>query len=312
MEVFLVSEEGSTPEIKCPPDKIIFDSQRGARICIETGEVLEEHIITDEVEWRAYTTEEKTKRSRVGGAISYSKPYMGVEAQVGPYREPGSRKIRGLSKRAETLRLQRALKLGRIMSSLEKNISHALSIMDDLVAKLDLPDSVKEEAAKIYREAAQKGLTRGRSIEAMVAASLYAACRRHKIPCSVDEIIRLLRAHEADIKREVARNYRLLVRDLNINIPVIEPERFVYRIASALSLSEDVVVDAIKIIMEAKKRGVSSGKDPSGLAAAALYLAALRHGYRRTQKEIAHVAGVTEVTVRNRYKEITTALKIEG
>jgi transcription initiation factor TFIIB len=73
-----------------------------------------------------------------------------------------------------------------------------------------------------------------------------------------------------------------------------------------------VVVDAIKIVMEAKKRGVSSGKDPSGLAAAALYLAALKHGFRKTQKEIAQIAGVTEVTVRNRYKEITTALKIEG
>lgn len=303
----------STPEIRCPPDKIVFDHQRGVRICAETGEVLEEYVITDEGEWRAYTPEERAKRSRVGGAISYAKPYMGVEAQVGPYREPGSRKIRGLSKRAESLKLQRSLKLGKVLSGVEKNISQALMLMDDIVAKLDLPDSIKEEAARIYREAAQKGLTRGRSIEAMVAASLYAACRRHKVPCSIDEIIRYLKsAHETDIKREVTRSYRLIVRDLNITIPVIEPERFIYRIASALNLPEQVVVDAIKIVMEAKKRGVSSGKDPSGLAAAALYLAAFKHGFRKTQKEIAQVAGVTEVTVRNRYKEIVSALKIEG
>ncbi|MDM7275211.1 MAG: transcription initiation factor IIB [Thermoprotei archaeon] len=297
---------------ECPPDKIIFDPQRGARVCAETGEVLEENIITDEGEWRAYTPEEKAKRARTGGAVSYSKPHMGLDVQVGPYREPGSRKIRGLGKRYESTRIQKTFRLSRLMGSLEKNIASALVIIDDIVAKLELPDSVKEEAARIYREAAQKGLTRGRSVEAMVAASLYAACRRHKVPCSIDEIIFYLKAQETDIKREVARNYRLLVRDLNLNIPVLEPERFVNRIASAMNMPEQVVADAIKIIIEAKKRGVPSGKDPSGLAAAAIYLAALKHGYRKTQKEIAQVAGVTEVTVRNRYKEITQALKIEG
>jgi len=308
-----LSSEEPAPEARCPPDKIVFDHQRGVRICAETGEVLEEYVITDEGEWRAYTPEERARRSRVGGPISYARPYMGVEAQVGPYREPGSRKIRGLSKKAESLKLQRALKLGRIASGVEKSVSQALMIMDDIVAKMDLPDSIKEEAARIYREAAQKGLTRGRSIEAMVAASLYAACRRHKVPCSIDEIIKYLKSsQETDIKREVTRSYRLLVRDLGITIPVIEPERFIYRIASVLNLPEQVVVDAIKIVMEAKKRGVSSGKDPSGLAAAALYLAAFKHGFRKTQKEIAQIAGVTEVTVRNRYKEIVTALKIEG
>jgi len=308
-----LSSEGYPTEVECPPDKIVIDHQRGVKICAETGEVLEENIIVEESEWRAYTPEEKARRSRVGGPISYAKPHMGVEAQIGPYREPGSRKIRGFSKKVETLKWQKALKLGKVMSGVEKNISQALVLMDEIVAKLDLPGSIKEEAARIYREAAQKGLTRGRSIEAMVAASLYAACRRHKVPCSIEEIIRYLKtAQETDIKREVARSYRLLVRDLNIVIPVVEPERFIYRIASALNLPEQVVVDAIKIIIEAKKRGVSSGKDPSGLAAAALYLAALKHGFRKTQKEIAQIAGVTEVTVRNRYKEITTALKIEG
>ncbi|MEN2999959.1 MAG: transcription initiation factor IIB [Acidilobaceae archaeon] len=296
---------------KCPPEKIVYDPQRGTRICIDTGEVIEEHIITDEGEWRAYTPEEKMKRARVGGAVSFSKPHMGVEAHVGPYREPGNKKIRGLTKRAETLRLQRILRIGRISNSVEKSTSHALSIMDDLAAKLDIPENIKEEAARIYREAAHKGLTRGRGTEAMVAATLYIACRLSKIAVSLDQIVRMLRSNEIDMKREVSRNYRLLVRDLGIKIPVVEPERFVYNIASALSLPENVVVEAIMVIRDAKKRGIPSGKDPSGLAAAAVYLAALRHGFRKTQKEIAQVAGVTEVTVRNRFKEITKALEIE-
>lgn len=301
----------SEEDVPCPPDKIVYDPQLGARICAETGEVLEEAIITDEGEWRAYTPEEKARRTRVGGPVSYSRPHMGIDIQVGPYREGGGRKIKGLSKRLEALRLQRGMKVGRAVGSLEKNINQALSVIDDITAKMSLPLGVKEEAAKIYREAAQKGLTRGRSIESMVAAALYAACRRHKIPCTLEEITSYLKIMDIDAKKEAARNYRLLVRDLGIAIPVIEPERFVYRIASALNLPEQVVVDAIKIVRDSKRTGVTAGKDPSGLAAAAVYLAALKHGFRRTQKEVAQVAGVTEVTVRNRYKEITTALKME-
>ncbi|MCX8196617.1 MAG: transcription initiation factor IIB [Acidilobaceae archaeon] len=296
---------------ECPPESVVYDPQRGVRICRDTGEVIEEHIITDEGEWRAYTPEEKMKRARVGGAISFSKPYMGVEAHLGPYREPGNKKIRGLTKRAETLRLQRILKIGRISSSVEKSTSHALNILEDIAAKLDIPESIKEEAARIYREAAHKGLTRGRGTEAMVAATLYIACRLNKIAISLDQIVRVLRNNEVDMKREVSRNYRLLVRDLGIKIPVIEPERFVYSIASSLALPGNVVVEAIRILREAKKRGIPSGKDPSGLAAAAVYIAASKHGFRKTQKEIAQVAGVTEVTVRNRYKEIANALKLE-
>ncbi|MEB3779332.1 MAG: transcription initiation factor IIB [Desulfurococcales archaeon] len=296
----------------CPPDKIIYDPQRGVRICLETGEVLEEQIIGDEAEWRAYTPEEKSRRARVGGPVSYAKPHMGIDVYIGTLREGSGRKIRGLSKRIEAIRVQRGFRMGRTLGSLEKNINQAIQLIDEIAAKLELPMAVKEEAAKLYREAAHRGLTRGRSIESMVAAVVYAACRSHQIPCTLDEISRLLKLREADAKREVARNYRLMVRDLDIRIPVIEPERFVYRIASALKLPDPVIVDAIKIVKESRRKGLTAGKDPSGLAAAAVYLASLKHGVRKTQKEVANVAGVTEVTVRNRYKEIAKALNINN
>lgn len=302
-------EDEEINEVECPPDRIVYDPQRGVRVCIDTGEVLEESIITDESEWRAYTAEEKMRRARAGGMVSFAKPHMGINVDVGPIREPGGKKIRGLSKRAETIRLQRTFRLNRISTSIERSISQALMLLDELVARLEFPDSVKEEAARIYREAAERGITRGRSMEAVVAACLYTACRRHKIPCSIDDIVRYLRTgNEIEIRREIARTYRVLIKDLSLTIPVIEPERFVYRIASALNLPEHVVVDAIRILTEARQKGISSGKDPSGLAAAAVYIAALKHGYRRTQKEIANIAGVTEVTVRNRYKELVSVL----
>lgn len=294
----------------CPPDKIVFDPERGVRVCIETGEVIESQVIGDEAEWRAYTPDEKARRTRVGSPISFSKPNLGVDVYLGP-RE-GSRKIRGLGRRLESVRVQRGLRMGRAVSSIEKNVNQALRIIDEIVARLELPFQVKEEAARLYREAASKGLTRGRSIYSMVAATVYAACRKHKVPITLDEIARVFDLKEAPAKREIARNYRLLVRDLNLEIPVIEPENFVHRIASALNLPDYVVVDAIKIVKKVRKLGLTAGKDPSGLAAAAVYLAALKHGLRKTQKEVAQIAGVTEVTVRNRYKEIEKVLKLEA
>ncbi len=311
MGCYFLSEKESSGE-PCPPDKIVFDPQLGVRICRETGEVLEEQIIGDEAEWRAYTPEEKHRRTRVGDPISYARPHMGIDAYIGTIKESGGKKAKGLGKRIEALRIQRGFRMGRALGSLEKSINQAIQLIDEIAAKLELPSNVKEEAAKYYREAASKGLTRGRSIESMVAAVLYAACRSHQVPCTLEEIAKFLKMRDFEAKREVARNYRLLIRDLDIKIPVIEPEMFVYRIAGELNLPEPVVVEAIKVIREARKRGLTAGKDPSGLAAATVYLAALKQGYRKTQKEVASVAGVTEVTIRNRYKEIAKALNIEN
>ena len=289
---------------KCPPEHIIYDPNTGARICRDTGEIIEEQVIGDEAEWRAYTPDERARRTRVGGPLSLAKPNMGLDVYLGSFHEGSGKRIRGLSKRIENLRLQRSFKMGRTLSGIEKNINQALKILDEIATRMELSDSIKEEASKLYREATEKGLTRGRSIESVVAATIYAACRKLKMPCTIDDIVKNLPNKNADTKREVARCYRLLVRDLDVEIPVIEPELFISRIISTLGLPDYVTIEAAKILREARSKGVTAGKDPSGLAAAAVYLAALRNGLRRTQKEIAHVAGVTEVTVRNRYKEL--------
>ena len=298
------SEDAPSPDPRCPSGRIIYDATTGARVCEDTGEILEEQVIGDEAEWRAYTPEEKARRNRVGSPLSIAKPNWGVDVYLGSLHEGGGKRIRGLSKRIAELRLQRSYRIGRTLSGIEKNINQALKILDEIATRMELPDIVKEEASKLYRDATEKGLTRGRSIESVVAATLYAACRKLKIPCTIDDIAKNLPGKSVETKREIARCYRLLVRDLDISIPVIEPELFVSRIVSALGLPDYITIEAIKVLKEARARGVTAGKDPSGLAAAAVYLAALKHGLRRTQKEIAHVAGVTEVTVRNRYKEL--------
>jgi transcription initiation factor TFIIB len=304
-------EEKKKKKIECPPESIIYDAARGMKICKETGEVIEQDIIGEEPEWRAYNAEEKQSRSRVGNPLTFTKPDFGSRVDLTPPRESGARRIRGLGGRLGVLQSLRRGLITRSETGIEKNINQALRVLDEFVSTLELPNSVKEDAAKIYREAAHKGLTRGRSIESIVAAALYAACRRQKIPCTLDEMASILRTKGADAKREVAKCYRLLVRDLDLKIPVIEPEQFITRIISELGLPEYLAAEAIQVVRKAKQKGLTAGKDPSGLAAAAVYLAAMRHGFRKTQKEIAQVAGVTEVTVRNRYKEIVKILQEE-
>ena len=163
-----------------------------------------------------------------------------------------------------------------------------------------------DDAAKIYRDAAKNKLIRGRSIDGMVAASLYTACRRYGVPRTLDEI-----SGASNIsKKQLGKNYRFLRRELKIKMEPTSPTDYISRFASKLGLSGVIEAKAVEIINLAIKEGLGSGKGPAGVAAAALYVASLLLGERKTQSEIANVAGVTEVTIRNRYKELSEKVDV--
>ncbi|MFB5646788.1 MAG: transcription initiation factor IIB family protein, partial [Candidatus Nitrosomaritimum yanchengensis] len=155
-----------------------------------------------------------------------------------------------------------------------------------------------EKAAYIYRKGLEKKLVRGRSISGMIAASLYAACRDAETPRTLKDI-----ADAANVKRkDIARCYRLLYRELNLKMPVIDSIQCISRISSKLELSEKTKRYAIKILQKAQENEESAGKSPMGLAATALYLSCVQNGVSITQRDLAEASGVTEVTIRNRYK----------
>jgi len=207
----------------------------------------------------------------------------------------------------EILRWRKWQIRARIQSSVDRNLAQAMNELERIGNQLGVPKSVKDEASVIYRKAVEKGLVRGRSIESVVAAAIYAACRRMKIARTLDEIAVYTKAN----RKEVARCYRLLLKELTIDVPVSDPVDYVTRIAALLQLSGATIKTSVEILNKAKEKGLTAGKDPAGLAAAAVYIAALLNDERKTQKEIASVAGVTEVTVRNRYKELLQQLKLE-
>ncbi len=285
---------------KCPSGNVVFDEVRGEWICADTGEVIVEHVVDRGPEWRAFTAEEKERRSRAGAPLTATLHDSGLSTVIDWYDRDATGKKLGLKKRLEMLRMRRWHTRTRMQSSIDRNIAQATAELERIAEQLNIPRYVREEAASIYRKAVEKELVRGRAIECVVAAALYAACRIHRIPRSLDEVAK----HTRCSRKEVARCYRLLVRELNLKVPIVDPVDYAMKIVSMLNLSGRTAQIAAEIIRKAQRAGITAGKDPAGIAAAAVYIAALLNDERRTQKEVAQAAGVTEVTVRNRYKEL--------
>jgi transcription initiation factor TFIIB len=179
--------------------------------------------------------------------------------------------------------------------------------LDRLSDKVYIPPPIKEKAAVVYRKALDKGLVRGRSISAIAAASLYAACRKSGTSRTLREIA------EASLvnKKDVARCYRLLLKELDFHMPIADPLTYVSKIAEKNGITGKTQGAAIQILREARQKRFAAGKDPMGMAAAALYIACLQNSEKITQKDIAEASGVTEVTVRNRYKALKKQLNLE-
>jgi transcription initiation factor TFIIB len=271
--------------------------------CGDCGLIVKETIIDVSQEWRAFDHEQMAARARAGAPLTFTKHDKGLTTEIGKglgelYKVPPK-------KRAQYYRIVKWHK--RLIRSKDRNLSFAFSELQRIVSFLGLPRSVHERVARYYEEAVNRGLVRGRSIEAMVAALTYAVCRMFHTPRTFDEI-----AEASGInKREIGRTYRYIARHLNIRIIPANPIDFVPRFCSYLRLSDRVQAKAIQILKEAEKKEVTAGKGPTGVAAAAIYIASVLCGERRTQREVSAVAGITEVTIRTRYLEIARAIGLE-
>ncbi len=292
---------------ECASVNLIHDYDTGETVCSDCGLVLYGQMMDKGPEWRAFTREEKVSRSRVGMPTSYSVHDKGLSTAISQIdRDSFGRKL-PLSTRLLMWRLRKWQIRSRAHSSVDRNLAQAMAELDRLSGKVYIPRPIKEKAAVIYRKALDKGLVRGRSIAAIMAAAIYAACRGGGTPRALHEI-----AEASPVgKKDVARCYRLLLRDLDIHMSNPDPLTYVSRIAERTGISGKAQGIAVRILREAREKRAVAGKDPMGLAAAALYVACLQNNETKTQKDIAEAAGVTEVTVRNRYKLLKRQLKLE-
>lgn len=288
---------------ECGSYSIVEDLSRGEMFCKDCGAIIKEDMIDTSQEWRAFDSEQMSRRARGGAPLTFTKHDKGLTTEIGKglgelYKVP-------TKKRAQYYRLTKWHK--RLIKSKDRNLSFALSELQRIISFLNLSRSIHERIAKYYEEAVNKGLVRGRSIESVIAALTYAVSREFGSPRTLDEISEASGVE----KREIGRTYRYIARELDIRILPADPITFVPRFCSMLGLSDKVQAKAIEILKKAKKHDITSGKGPTGVAAAAIYIACVLVGEKRTQREVADIVGVTEVTIRNRYKELVEKLGIE-
>ncbi len=271
------------------------------------GLVLTDRIIDEGPEWRALDQERRDKRARVGAPLTFTIHDKGLSTMIDWRNRDSYGKDLAPKRRAQIYRLRKWQRRIRVSDATERNLAYALSELDRMASSLGLPRNVREIAAMLYRRAVEQRLIRGRSIEGVAAAALYAACRQSRIPRTLDEVAEVSRVG----KKEIGRSYRFIARELHLSIPPTSPIDYVPRFISELKLLGEVQAQAIQILKMAANNGLTSGRGPTGVAAAAIYVASVLANSRRTQREVAAVARVTEVTVRNRYKELVEKLDIE-
>jgi transcription initiation factor TFIIB len=284
----------------------VTDPESGEVICSNCGMVMVEAVSENRSEWRAFKTEEANQRSRTGTPTSLARHDMGLATIIGRTDKDASGRGLDASIRSTMERLRTWDSRIQVYSPADRNLRQAFGMLERVKDKLGLSATIIEKTAYIYRKAQERGLVRGRTIRSVMAAAIYITCREMAMSRTLNDV-----AFLNNIKRkELARTIRLLILELDIKIPILDPIKCVVRVANKVNLSEKTKRQAMDIMHNVTKSGISAGKDPMGLAGSVLYLSSKNSGENITQMDIAEAAGVTEVTIRNRFKDLRNRIDL--
>jgi transcription initiation factor TFIIB len=300
-----------SPSIGClvchKVSKAITDTESGEIICSDCGVVFTE-----------YSEEHHDERSisashHMKDKITPTNPFSsynntGVMTEIGRTNKDFSGHELNVAMRSTFERLRTWDKRMRLYGSRSKyGMSNNASLwkifyrLGILKVRLGLPSIIVEKAAYIYRKAQQRKLVSGgRTISAVLAAAVYITCREIGTPRPLNEIAKV-----SDIKRkDIARNYRILIKELDLQVPIIDPMKCIIRVANTVEINERTKRHALKIMDEAISKEIPAGKDPMGLSGAIVYAVCKKAGQDITQADIAKAAGTTHVTIRKRFREL--------
>ncbi len=292
---------------ECGSDRLIRDYENAEIVCMDCGIVIAAKLQDRGPEWRAFDDEQRAKRTRVGAPLTYTIHDKGLSTMIDWHDRDVYGKRLSPGQKAQVYRLRKWQRRIRVSDATERNLAFALSEISKISNALSLPKNILETASVIYRKAVKERLIRGRSIQGVTAAAIYVACRQCGLPRTLEEI-----AQASNInKKEVGRSYRFLIKELDYFIPPLKPSQYITKFSNQLTMQGKVEEIAHKILTTAKELRLTSGRGPTGIAAAASYIASVLTGERKTQREIAEIAQVTEVTIRNRYKELVERLSFE-
>ncbi|MBW2995925.1 hypothetical protein KY332_01360 [Candidatus Woesearchaeota archaeon] len=285
---------------ECGDGKFFANKKKGEVICKSCGFVIDDSMV-DFGRDRAFDTEDFIKKSRTGAPFD-PRVANGLMTEVGSNAD-----LKNLSKKQRQLMNRIRQKNRWTSSALEHNLNTNLANLKLVASQLKVPDTIEKEAARIYRECAEKGVTRARANDSIIAAVVYLASKLHGMPKTLTEVAQASKLDKFDI----ARTYKMVIRRLNIKVMQSNPIDFIARFASELNLGAQVQTKAVKLLERVQKDGMDSGKSPTSLAATTLYIAALTNKTKVTQKAIAETAGITETTLRQRTKEMLKKLGIK-
>ena len=281
---------------ECHGQSLDHDYGKGEVICIDCGLVIDDKIIRMEIPTKP--EDEGGGRDGVGAPFTNTDPTSGLQTQIGSYSD-----LRQLPTRQRYRYNRLRMWQNRTNIAIERNLKTALPDIKRLVSQIGQPFKVAEEASRIYREAAFKGKVKGRAIEVVVAAATYAACRSFDAPISLKDI---QQAYGIVEKKDIGKTYRMLVRELNLKYTPQIPQDYIPKICTRLNLSQKVQTTSVEFLENCDE--LLSGKNAMSLASSAVYISSLVHKEKRTQNSIAKASGVTEVTLRNRYKDFVRIL----
>lgn len=291
-------------------DKIVTDPESGEIICSNCGVVISDKIQDiNRPERRAFSFEEANDRSRTGSPASLARYDMGLCTMIGRSdKDAGGHKLDAAT-RSKMVRLRIRDVRTQAHASIDRNFKQAFDELAILRDKLELSHAIVEKSAYIYRKAQARGFVRGRAITALLAASVYIACREMEIPRTLRDI-----TAASNVKRRyLAKAYRLLIREFEYKVPNVDPMKCIAKVANNTNLTEKTKRKAMSIMEEIVKNEISlsMGKDPMSLAATLLYLSSLNTDEKLKQEDIANAAGVTGATLRNRLKDLRNQLQLD-
>lgn len=279
----------------CPECDGRLNSAGDETCCASCGLVVSEDRIDRGPEWRSFADDD-TNPERTGAPLTRSRHDRGLSTEIGR-----STKLKG-RKRRQFARLRRQHNRARIPTKQDRNQVYSFTEIKRLVGALSLPERVQDHACSLFRSAQNEDLLRGRSLEGFAAATVYAACRVASVSRTLEEVAERSRGTAEELKSA----YDALNRELGLPVGPIDPAEYLPRYASKLDLSTRVERKAREFVTEAEERGLTSGRNPSGVAAACLYTAGkeVASSAGVTQAEAARVADVTPVTLRSTYHEL--------
>ena len=291
---------------QCKGYTVIFDMVSSEYVCSSCGCVANDRFFNSENSTGYLSQSGFSDRSRTGLPESLAIHHKGLSTLIGLGDTDARGKALEPAQRMKMQRLRTWNNRSQLNDSISRNLEKALKFLNNFGDKLYLSQAVMESAAYIYRKAAIKKLAKGRSTLGLVGAALYAACRETATPKTISDVATVCNLSSKD----VMAHYKLILRELSLQMPVLHGPDYVTLISNRLDLSEKTKREALKIFSEVQQNRISIGKNPRALAGAVIYLASQTCNEFLRQVEICQVADISTVSLRKRCKEIKSNLEL--